>query len=167
MDATETGRKSDALEHQDCVIESAIGVFNTTCGIEITPQEDGPDLGADGVILAVISLVGELEWSIFLGLPRATAASVAAKFAGFEIPFDSPDMGDAIGEMTNIFAGEVKMALDRRKVLVEISLPSVMRAKNFEVLVQRNTATRKTCFSSPLGSLWTGVAAGGGLGFVL
>ena len=122
--------------------------------------DEQQDLATDGVVIAVISLVGDVEWSVFLGLPRQTATVVAAKFAGFEIPFDSEDMGDAIGELTNILAGQVKALLDQRKVKVELSLPSVMRAESLHVLVQSKVVTRKTCFNSPLGRFWTGVTVG-------
>jgi chemotaxis protein CheX len=113
--------------------------------------------GDEGLILSVISIIGDVEWSLFMGLPKTTATAVAAKFAGFDIPFDSPDMGDAIGELTNILAGQTKAMLDRRGVKAEIGLPSVMRADNLQVIAGKNTVTAKICFDSPLGRFWTGV----------
>jgi CheY-specific phosphatase CheX len=153
--------------HGDVVPKALEQVMSSTCGVAIAPCADDPDLASDGVIIAVISLVGDLEWSIFLGLPRRTAAALAQMFAGFEIPFESEDMGDAIGEVTNIMAGQVKAILDSRGLLVEISLPSVIRANNLEVLVQRGSAGQKTCYQSDLGKLWTGVVASGEPGLVL
>ena len=41
-----------------------------------------------------------------LGLPRQTASNLVLAFAGCEIDFDSPDMGDAVGELANILAGD-------------------------------------------------------------
>ncbi len=147
------------LEHSECVDQAAGEIFAATCGAELKEVPDEGGLAADGVILAVISIVGDVEWSIFLGLPRKTSTSVAEKFAGFEIPFDSEDMGDAIGELTNILAGQVKALLDQRSVKAEISLPSVMRVENLQVLGQRNVSVSKTCWDCSLGKLWTGVVS--------
>ena len=154
-------------EHIECVAEAAVEIFNITCGLTIAPLEKEEDLANDGVIIAIISLVGDVEWSVFLGLPRQTATAVAAKFAGFEIPFDSEDMGDAIGELANILGGQVKALLDRRSVKADISLPSVMQAENMHVLVQRSVSGIKTCFDSELGKLWTGAAVGNGAGVMV
>ncbi|MCK4626769.1 MAG: chemotaxis protein CheX [Phycisphaerae bacterium] len=154
-------------EHIECVAEATTEIFNITCGLAITPLDKDENLSGDGVIIAIISLVGDVEWSVFLGLPRQTATAIAAKFAGFEIPFDSEDMGDAIGELANILGGQVKALLDRRSVEANISLPSVMRAENMHVLIQRSVSGVKTCFDSELGKLWTGAAVGNGGGVVV
>ena len=70
-------------------------------------------------VLSVISLVGGVDWSIFLGLPKDTAVALAKSFAGFDIPFESDDLGDAIGELSNILAGNVKARLDRVGIKTE------------------------------------------------
>ncbi len=155
-----------ALQHGECVAEAAESVFGAACGLDLTRIDEPDDLGADGVIIAVISVVGDVDWVVFLGLPRATAVSLAAMFAGFEIPFDSDDMGDAVGELTNILAGEVKNQLAKRNRSATISLPSVVRAESLQVLLQRGTTTMKTCFSCEAGAFWTGVVSSREGGFV-
>jgi chemotaxis protein CheX len=150
-------------EHGSVVTEGLKQILSQMCGMELEPITEDPTQDAQGgMILSVISLVGDLEWAVFLGLPKDTAESLALKFAGFEIPFESADMGDAVGELTNIVVGQVKKLLDQRGLAVEISLPSVMRAESLEVLVQREMFQQKECFSSPIGGLWTGVVCGAG-----
>jgi len=132
------------------------------CGLEVEPQGDGSeaDISGDGAVVAVISLVGDVEWSIHLGLPRDTAIGVTSQFFGFEIPFDSDDMGDAVGELANIIAGDVKAKLDTRGLKVELSLPSVVRGEHMELLSPRSLPTQTTVYTSPCGSMWTAVVAG-------
>ncbi len=167
MDTTQTsGTETDATEHRECVGEAAVQIFNAACGIELQPCQDDQDLGEDGAVIGVISVVGEVDWSIFLGLPKATAVALSAQFAGFEIPFDSEDMGDAIGELTNILAGEVKRQLETRSVEATISLPSVLRAESLHVVTQKGTVVTKNCFVCEAGKLWTGVISTKEGGFV-
>jgi len=164
--ATETETIGPELKHSECVQEAAVNIFGTTCKLAVTPHDE-TQVGNSDVVIAIISLVGQVEWSIFIGLPRATACACAARFAGFEIPFESGDMGDAVGELANIIAGDVKARLDARGVKADISLPMVIRAKDIQVLVQRNAMTLKQCYSSEPGPLWIGVTAGKGHSFVM
>lgn len=158
---TDTTTDTNLIQHLDCVTLAATGIISSTCGLDPQPVEEREeDVNGESLILGVISLMGDVEWSLFLGLPTATATAFAAKFAGFEIPFDSPDMGDAVGELTNIFAGQVKTLLDGRGVKANISLPSVLRAEHIKVLIQRDSTSKRLCFETPVGRFWTGILVG-------
>jgi chemotaxis protein CheX len=154
MDASTT---NPVIENADAVCQATEQVMEMTCGIEVTPTQSDPQHEQTDMIIALITIVGDVDWAVFIGLPAETATSLAMKFAGFEIPFDSPDMGDAVGEMTNILAGQVKALLDSRGLNADISLPSVMRAKGIHLLVQKGGQCLKTCYESQLGRFWTGV----------
>lgn len=147
------------IPNADVITQALSGTLSMACGLELAeiPEEN---VESDGVVIAVISLVGDIDWALFIGLPRDTAVSLAEKFAGFEIPFDSDDMGDAVGEITNVFAGQVKAILETRDIKADISLPSIMRASGVEVLTRKHVAAFRACFSSACGHLWTGVIAG-------
>ena len=165
MSASETTEKD--TNSQDIVPRAVTDIFSASCQLELKVVPPDPDINHNGIVIAVISLMGDVDWSVLLGLPRKTATAVAEKFSGFEIPYDSEDMGDAVGELTNIFAGQVKSLLDQQNYKAEISLPSVIRADNMEVLMQRDSAGAKTCFESPVGKLWTGLVMGNSPGFVM
>jgi len=165
MDVTST--QASGLEHFECVTDATVEIMRAACGLELRAQEDTVEQTVtDGVIIGVISIVGDVDWSLFLGLPRQTATALVQQFAGFAVPFDSEDMGDAVGEMTNVLAGEVKRRLADRSVSVTISLPSVIRAEDLHVVVQRNSALTKTWFASDAGALWTGVVFAKEGGFI-
>jgi len=159
---TESQGGISIAEYQQCINEATEELFSSTCGVQLQLKQDDERLTSDGVVIAIISLVGDVEGAIFLGLPRETAPTLVAKFAGFEVPFDSPDMGDAAGELANILAGDVKKRLDAKGVKANISLPSVIRAESLEVLVQRESASVRVCYDSPVGTLWTGVTTAKG-----
>ena len=165
MDET-TETKDAAVEHIECVDEAAIDILGSTCGFELELIDDPGDLTEDGLIIAIISLVGDVGWSVFLGFPPQTAVAAASKFAGFDILFESDDMGDAVGELANMVAGQVKMLLDQRSVKADISLPSVIRAEHLEVLSRHTSVAQKKCFNTAAGKLWIGVTVGDDPGII-
>lgn len=164
MGATVETMNAEVLPNHDCVIDAAVETFAATCGIDLQLKDthDAHELAGAGVIIAIISLVGDVEWSLLIGLPREPAVTAATSFAGFDIDFDSEDMSDAVGELANILAGTVKAKLDQRGLKAEISLPSVMRGEHLQILAQRNIKVALSCFDTSAGKLWTGVLSSAG-----
>jgi chemotaxis protein CheX len=161
------GSDTHTLPHSDAVDLSIKEIFMSACGAVVEPAGEIPEAATeDGVIIAVISVMGNVDWSIYIGLPRDAAVAIAEAFCGFEIPFDCEDMGDAIGEVANIVAGNVKQVLDKRGVDCEISLPTVMRVDGLHVLKQRDSETCKQFYNCSLGQFWIGVVAGKSPGLV-
>lgn len=148
---------STILQHSECVEASTVAVLQSTCGVAAQRREDKPV--AEEFVLAVISLVGQVDWTVFLTLPGASAAAIASKFAGMEIDPGSADLADAIGELANILAGDVKARLDVLGIKADISLPSVMRGQNLEMMIPRDTPVQRTRFETPLGEIISGVIA--------
>jgi CheY-specific phosphatase CheX len=146
----------------DCVHRAVGSTLEAVTGDRPTPrQAEGSDdvLACDGII-GVISLVGDLEWSLVLGLPPDTAPALAEGFAGFPIAFASADMGDAIGELTNLIAGEVKVELDAAGTRVNISLPQVFRGMGIEILKLPHIPCQVLVYDHACGPLLVAIAAG-------
>ena len=162
MNATATAPAVNPLVHADCVPESAVQIFQSICRMTVRPQETVRDdlLRRTPTIVAVVSLVGDVSWGLHIGLPKETASAVAERFAGFPIAFDTSDLCDAVGEIVNILAGDVKARLDPRGVKANISLPSLMRCGEIEILLFHNGQSRNWCFDSEAGPFWVEVCAG-------
>lgn len=151
--ATQTPQVAE-IKHSECVAKASVETFDRLLGVQIEATDDAVESDATEIILGVLSLVGGVEWTVFVGLPKDTAIETAKAFAGFEIEFDSEDMGDAMGELGNIFAGIVQAKLDEAGVTANISLPSILRGKNMLVF----SKAVKFSYNTPFGQLWTGVA---------
>ena len=159
---TNNAQQTDTLpsDHVDCVIEGVRSAMTWVAGEE--PEFRGEDLIEDSLrcegVVGCISLVGDVDWSLVLSIPRGTAPGLVQSFAGFELPFDGPDMGDAVGEMANLLAGEVKVQLDGVGLAVEISLPQVFRGEIIEVLQLPHVPSKLLAFECSSGPLWVAIA---------
>jgi CheY-specific phosphatase CheX len=97
--------------------------------------------GFDGVA-GLISFVGKVSWTLAIGFPRSTALEMAQKFAGCEIPFESLDMIDVVGELLNIVAGPTSAHLVAQGFEAKMGLPSVVRGGDIEVILPDHMAQR-------------------------
>ncbi len=161
----------ERIAHGDCAPEAMREIIQQVTGADLLRASPPPDDAGEGedVILALISILGGVNWSTVFGFDARAAEQVASKLLGSPITFDDPDIGDAIGEVANFIVGELKRKLSDHGVPVHFSLPSVVSARGLRFLVQQSqsTATIETHFQSELGHMWVRVSVGVGGGLIL
>lgn len=86
-------------------------------------------------IVGLISFVGDITWSLAMMFPQDSIVELAYRFAGFAIPYDSADMGDVVGELANVLAGVICGELENRGINSQMSLPTVTRGRQVELLL--------------------------------
>ena len=91
----------------DAVHVALVKTFAAICGEEPVPQANGSLACSSACVAGIISFIGDVFWSLSWVLAEDTAPSVVHKFVGMDIPFRGADMGDAVGELVNVLAGEV------------------------------------------------------------
>ncbi|QJW98031.1 chemotaxis protein CheX [Frigoriglobus tundricola] len=136
------------------VRDAAIEFFGTYCGMQPCEQQDEPVVAGGSGIMGVISFFGDPVWTVALILPEATAVTAAKLFAGFDITFDSQDMGDIVGEMSNVMAGDIVARLDAVGLASQMSLPTVARGHDVELLSPSNACATRIKFKSQNGDFW-------------
>ena len=127
----------------NCVSDSISSIFKKIFGV--VPEYDGDDNSkniGDGVV-GIISFVGDASWILMLAFPKDSAETLAEKFCGFEVPYDNPDMGDVIGELANVMAGDIVARMGVQGVKVAMSLPTVLRGQNVEPFMPKGIPDKK------------------------
>jgi CheY-like chemotaxis protein len=168
------------IPHGDCAAQAMQEMLAKVCTLTVVAETreaqapGAPGAGAGtaesrNVVFGVITVAGDLQWSVTLGFEQSAAEGVASRFAGCPISSDDPDLGDAIGEIANIVAGYIKRLLRDRGVQVTHSLPTVFSADRIRLLVQRGhfTIADRVDFHSEVGRFWISVAAGTNAGIFL
>ncbi|MZH03126.1 MAG: chemotaxis protein CheX [Nitrospinae bacterium] len=138
--------------------DSIFSIFNTIFGTEpkLEKEENGKPMG-EGVV-GIISFMGDVNYIIMLGLPRDSAIAMASKFCGFDIDYESPDMGDVVGELANVLAGDIVARMSQEDFKVTMSLPTIMRGHDVEPLLPRGLPLEKLHFSMAEGDFTLKVA---------
>ena len=141
------------------VQESVLNVMSLLTGITPTTAVLDQAIAIVDGICGTIAFVGDASLSIMVYCTRLSAVEVAEALAGFEMDYDHPDMGDAIGELANIFAGDIVARLDSHGVVVNMGLPSVFRGHDIEVLLSKNTTSLWCAFELPKSTFWVEIVA--------
>lgn len=146
----------------NCFKQALVDCFSSIYGSTPEYNENYITLEENqNTVMGIISIIGDGgTWSFMLGLPQVTAVPLITKFAGFSIDFESPDIGDAVGELANVVAGDITAKLSNIGIKANISLPSIARGKDIEILKTNNQTYTKMHFSVPDGKFWICIISG-------
>ncbi len=151
----------------NCVENSVAKVFQTILGKMPKYHENGDEKKVGDAVVGIISFVGDITWLLMLVMPRASANSVVTRFCGFDVDYESPDMGDVVGELANVVAGDIIARLSEEGIKVGMSLPTIMRGHDVEPLLPRGLPSKKMHFTFPEGEFFlklAGAKAGENMG---
>ena len=94
-------------------------------------------------ISGIIGLSGEASGAVAISLKGITACRVTKTLTGQEHDTVDSDVTDAVGEIINIIAGNVKKEFEE-ELKIKISLPSIVRGKA-HTIVWPSEKTRIIC----------------------
>lgn len=82
-------------------------------------------------VSGVIGLAGSCKGMLAIHLPDKVAMSITGSFLGMDITEVDDDVTDAIGELANMVAGNIKMILDEAGKSVTVSIPSCVHGSEY------------------------------------
>ncbi|MGB9586865.1 MAG: chemotaxis protein CheX [Armatimonadota bacterium] len=159
MSQQETVDKPIIEELAEYVKQSTLETFAMIVGeqLEIDSESTSQD---EDCITGIISMTGDLTWSLLLQLPKEVAVDIAQQFAGFEIPFDSQDMADVVGELANVLSGDISARCEGAGISANLTLPIVARGKDVILILPGDVTTNTLSFSLPTGNFSITIAVG-------
>ena len=106
--------------------DSILSIFNTIFGAKPSLNEGEEEKKLGEGVVGIISFMGDVNYIIMLALPKDSAIAMASKFCGFDIDYDSADMGDVVGELANVLAGDIVARMGKEDMKITMSLPTIM-----------------------------------------
>ncbi|MEM1097333.1 MAG: chemotaxis protein CheX [Planctomycetota bacterium] len=139
-------------------VESVNNVFETMMQMPVTVGEPAikpHDTPADNVS-GIIGMTGDVDGTVVLGFPTATAERAVAVFTGMEIAADHEDFADAIGELVNMISGGAKAKFVGKHA--DISCPSVVIGAGHSVFGRKDVKCVRIPCECDLGEFYVDVA---------
>jgi chemotaxis protein CheX len=110
-------------------------VFRTMLQLEIFMGK--PSLKKDrltmGDVTGVIGFAGDKKGTFSLCFSKDTAGFIYKSMIGEEAPGITPDVVDAVGELTNIISGQTRVEIEKLGYKLSAALPTVIVGQNVEI----------------------------------
>lgn len=151
--------KAIPSEISGLVEESVLNTFESLCGskpITLNNKDNGKNL--NGIIGNIAVFNPDYILSLMLAIPRPTALTLSEVFVGMEIPFESEDMADLIGEVSNILAGDVAANIEKVGFRGQSSLPTTTRGSDLTLFLPNKPPSLKLFFEGDIGDFWLNMA---------
>ena len=147
------------LEINDKIIASTIEIFTDMVMMEIAvagePLSELTKL--KNAITGMVGLAGVRKGVLAVHLPKQVALDVTGNFLGMEIQDINADVQDAIGEIANMLAGNLKTILSDRGKDIHLSMPSTIYGDEYSFTSQADVDQIILPFQAPAGVFYVEV----------
>lgn len=141
------------VEYINPFIRAAANVFDTMLGCTI--EREGLALkehfAPTHEVSAVIGLSGKATGAVVLSLSREVAFKAVEILLDTEVSEINADVVDAVGELTNMVAGNAKAALEQFEM--SLGLPSVVTGRSHTISFPSKVTPLCVSFKTPWGPL--------------
>lgn len=100
------------------------------CSLEVS-SEPPPEKGLD--VTSMVGLAGQLCGIVSIRCNTKSAADMASRMLGIDPDKVGPEMWDAVGEVCNLVAGNLKHKVDGLGDGCMLSVPTVIRGADYRV----------------------------------
>jgi len=116
-------------------VDVAVNTFENFVGCEVVPRHPhflDVDKGTEWDISSVIGLSGAIKGAVILSMKKELGIKITDLLTGTTPTEVDADVVDAVGELVNIIAGNVKPLIPNGERIV-ISIPTVIKGKEHSI----------------------------------
>lgn len=126
---------TDSLEVGTEIIAGCKDVFSTMLMVELESEDVvlGERVDISSNITSMIGLGGGLKGLLAVHCPTIVATEITSTFLGMDVEEIDDDVKDAIGEIANMVAGNLKISFANVDVNVELAIPTTIVGDSFYV----------------------------------
>lgn len=115
------------------IIAATTDVFTTMLMVEIQAGDVIQGQGGEVVsnITSMLGLGGDIRGMLAVHCPEGVAKGITSGFLGMDVEELDDDVKDAIGEIANMVAGNLKVAFSEHDVNIELAIPTSVIGKSY------------------------------------
>lgn len=117
------------------IVSGVQEVFSTMLMMELKNDEAVADqkLEMDSNLTSMVGLGGGIRGVLAIHCPMRVATAITGEFLGMELSEINDDVKDAIGEIANMVAGNLKISYSKINVQVELAIPTSVVGNSFKI----------------------------------
>jgi chemotaxis protein CheX len=117
------------------IISATTDVFSTMLMIDLVAGDpvEGSGEGLASNITSMLGLGGEIRGMLAVHCPALVAKAITSGFLGMDVDELNEDVKDAIGEIANMVAGNLKIAFAGYDLKIELAIPTSIVGESYRV----------------------------------
>ena len=129
-------------------------IFSTMLMIDLDDIQPDDTTAIQSNVTSMIGLGGGLRGMLSVHCPALVAQEITGALLGMEVDELGDDVKDAIGEIANMTAGNLKISFAEVGVGVELAIPNSVIGESFRIRGLAGATRVVSEFAMPAGSLW-------------
>lgn len=138
------------------IVAATQDVFSTMLMLDVE-GEDVSALGKSSIQSNITSMIGlgsDIRGMLAVHCPAVVAKAITGSFLGMEVEELDEDVKDAIGEIANMVAGNLKIAYGNAGVNVELAIPTTVIGDSFRISGIAGAKRHYISFQLDSGTFW-------------
>lgn len=117
------------------ILKGAREVFSTMLMVDLENEEiiENKKVALQSNLTSMIGLAGELRGVLAIHCPASVAKKITGTFLGMEVEELDEDVKDAIGEVANMVAGNLKISCAEADIDLVLAIPTSIVGTSFSV----------------------------------
>ncbi len=147
---------ANALNIGQEITDSTKEVFSTMIMMELEadPPLEGRGGAFDSQISSMLGLGGQIRGMLAVHCPEKVAKGITGSFLGMEVTELDEDVKDAIGEVANMVAGNMKTFFAAKDIDVVLAIPTSVIGESYRTSGIIGATRIVVPFMSPDGIFW-------------
>lgn len=115
------------------IIDGTAEVFTTMLMVELEAGKpiEGPGGEVESNLTSMLGLGKDIKGMLAVHCPASVAKDITGTFLGMEVAELDDDVKDAIGEIANMVAGNLKIFFQEHDMTIELAIPTTVVGKSF------------------------------------
>ncbi len=121
------------MKIKEKIIDATVEIFSTMVMMDVSVDNDDVEESGElqNTITGLIGLAGSHKGVLAIHIPYPVAMAITSNFLGMDINEINEDVEDAVGELANMLAGNVKTVLTGNGRDIDLSLPSTISGSSY------------------------------------
>ena len=131
-------------------------VFSTMLMVELKNEEvlENQQCTIESNLTSMLGLGGGIRGMLAIHCPASVAKGITGSFLGLEVETLDEDVKDAIGEIANMVAGNLKVSLAKQNIDVELAIPTSIVGDSFVISGMAEANRVIVTFKMNEGTFW-------------
>ncbi len=136
------------------IVKGTKDVFSTMLMVELESETVCKSCTIESNLTSMIGLGGSIRGMLAIHCPVSVATAITGSFLGMEVEEINEDVKDAVGEIANMIAGNLKVSYASVDMKIELAIPTSIIGESFVVSGIADASRVIAPLSMPAGKFW-------------